>query len=372
MQKNRLIFAGVLFVLLLGIATMLKTNRTSTDDGAEAAMPTLPKIDKAKIDSLEIHRSGESITLTKVSDTEWKVTAPLEARADMTNVNAALERLTDLTVEGIAATNVENYAKLEIDDAKGVHVIAKSGATKLADLWIGAYRGGHTMMREEGKAPVLSVKGSARYAFDRAVKDWRHRMVVDTSPDSIGEVHFKSKNGDFHFKKDGTEWKPVAGQAAIERFGSAKVAALVSSVSHIRATDFGVGELTEEVTGLGADASTVEFSIASDGGAENVIVHIGKVKTDGNGEMWFKRDGDPVTYVITSFLAGKLEPSASDFQNPVDGGAPPPEAAEPPGGGMPMGMGGPGGGGQIPPELMRQIQEQMRQRQAGGGGMPPH
>jgi hypothetical protein len=95
------------------------------------------------------------------------------------------------------------------------------------------------------------------------------------------------------------------------------------------------------------DGSTIEVSIG---------------KQQAKSEEYFtKLAGSDVIYRLAKFSAERLMPDAKFFEKSDKPKTPPPSAD--PHGGMPMGMGGPGGGS-LPPEVMKQLQQQM---QAQGG-----
>src|SRR5690606_3011192 len=132
-----------------------------------------------------------------------------------------------------------------VDEAHGVRVIAKAGETTLGDLWLGSFGGGSTMVRPEGQDEVLAVSGSIKFAFNKPVKDWRNRRVVDVRPTDVTRVSFENADGTWRFERNAEdEWTLSEGQAEIERFGPAKVQSAVASLARMRAVDFAAPDVT--------------------------------------------------------------------------------------------------------------------------------
>ena len=88
-------------------------------------------------------------------------TVAVYSEADKDAVDTAVSKLAELEAVSVAATKVENHERLEVTDAKGVHVVAKQGDKVLADVLIGAYLSGNTMVREAGGDPPSSLPFSS-------------------------------------------------------------------------------------------------------------------------------------------------------------------------------------------------------------------
>lgn len=371
LKKHRLVIGAVVFVALL-VVTFVVVRRTSEhryDDPAVGERARLPELKRDRIDEIEIRRPNEAAIRLVKHGTSWRLAAPVDADASQSAVSTALDKLVELEVTGIAATRRENHARLEVDDAHAVRVIVRHGTETLVDLLIGAYKGGNTMVRVHGQDRVLAVEGSIKFAFNKEPKDWRDRTITSLAADDVREISFASTKGRFHFIKTGSDWGQAPGEAPLARFAPSKVQSLVASLMRVSAVDFGEPSVTREAAGIRDDGATVSMQLSSDGGPSQVLLHIGNARGEGDREYYMTREGSDVLFVISKYLADRMQPDGDQFQNPLDAGVPPPPAANPPSIGMPPGAGG--GGQQIPPEVMEQLRRQLQQ-QGGGGGGPPH
>ncbi|MFT5354507.1 MAG: hypothetical protein ACI9KE_001712 [Polyangiales bacterium] len=398
MNKKLAIAAGAFAVTLIGAFVALNGRDTETADASDEA-PEFPTIERDSITQIDITRPANgdepatTVTLTKSGD-EWRVSAPVDAETDPSAISTALDKLGEMEITGIAASREENYELLEVDDA-GILVTVHQG-DETVELIVGAYRGLNTMVRVVGEAPVFQVAGSIKYAFNKELKDWRNRRVLGVQADRVRRVHFQSANGDYTFVRNVSgEWEQMEGQEPIERFGSSKVQSIAASVAGMRAVNFADVGVDEAAAGFGTPTGTVTLTVVpeEEEGAEgtpedpstfeDIVLHVG-AESGSNNEWYVRHVGNPVIYVISTYLADRMRPGTEQFQNPEPGSEP---AAAPPGGmpggmpGMPGGMPGmpggmPGGAGgmpsgpggqQIPPELMQQIQQQLQQQQAAGG-----
>ena len=332
-KRHRLPIAGVVFAGLLALAVwkLGERNEESAAIDPEAAA-LLPDLKGDEIDRLEIRRPDDKpIVLEKKGD-KWVLTAPVKADADPTAVSTAIDKLDELEVLDVAATKAAHHDKLEVTDEKAVHVIVgRDGGKEWVHLLIGAYRGGNTMVRKEGDERVAAVKGSIKYAFNKPVRDWRDRRIVDVDAKRIVGLRFENDHGRFAFeRKPGGTWKLAEG-TTLDRFDPDKVASVVNSLERMRASDFAPADATAETTGLGEGAATVVLRIAperkdgpdggpADGGTaapagpvEQVVLKLGK-QLEGKEQFYLQRQGRDTVYVISKYLADRLRPEASRFQ----------------------------------------------------------
>lgn len=368
----------------LAVAAYFATRTPQPEPESRPDLTVIRSVAKDRVDELEIRRPDEPAIKLAKRDGRWRVIAPVEADADQSAIDTALDRLAELEVRGIAATRRETHDDLEITEAKGLRVIARGRGTILTELIIGAYRNGKTLTRRPQDATVFMIEGAIRYAFNKALKDWRDRGIVDVPVGDIVEVRFQNRHGVFSFVKRDDEWAVADGATRVERFQPSKLTSLVGSLARLRASDFADADVSADAAGVGASVApsqtdgglpdvslvTLRTRAGDAGAAQDISIRIGNARGDGDREFYALRQGTDTIFVISKYLADRLRPAMDAFQSPPDagprpdGGAPPPPPEEGdegegggPGGGMPQG---------IPPELMRQLQKQL-----GARGAPP-
>lgn len=366
-KRYRLVIGAIAVLAMAGLAIWAIRGESGDTEVAEAETPELPEIERDAITEVEIRRPEEEpIRLVKSGET-WRLAAPIEAPAAQTSVDTLLDKLADLEVAGIASAHARFHERFEVDEAHGVHVIARAGSEEVIDFWIGGARGGNSMVRLDGEEQTLLVEGQIKFAFNKPAQDFRDRAIVELEADDLQEATFTNTNGTFHFRKSGEAWEQVLDPAAegaappapIERFAPTKVGTTVAGLARLRASSFGAADVTAESAGLGEAAPRVVLVSGEGESAQTITLRVGN-EVDA-GSRYVMREGNDTIFVVSSFMATRLLPNAEAFQEAEPGAEPEEPAAPPPG--MP-----PGGGGQIPPELMQQIQRQLQQQQAGGGG----
>lgn len=372
MNTKILIALGAL-VLIAGFA-IFQVNKRSDDSGAldarKSAGDKLGELDKDKVDELEVRAPEQEPIIIRKQKGTWRITAPYDAETDSSTVENAIEKLSEMTVRRVAANNPDNHAALEVDDAKGIRVVARGGGEVLRDIVIGSFGGGEQMVRIQGQDPVLAVDQSLRWVFNKPLKDWRNKTISDETAANAVKIDFEQPDARWTFLKEGETWKQVEPKKPIEKFDSTTVASMVTTLSRLSAVDFAEPSMTPEQAGLvdGASKVTITYSVpagtdagsqAADAGAaasndigKELVLFAGNEK-DGN--LYVRRQDGKLIYLVSSFTAEKLKPNAEAFaksEEPEDG---PGMAGSP--GGIQM---APGQQGNIPPDVMAKIQAQLQ------------
>ncbi|MGB0678032.1 MAG: DUF4340 domain-containing protein [Polyangiales bacterium] len=379
-KKQRVLFVGALFAVLLGVTLWLQ-RRGDEDTAApqDDKATALPEIERDDITALVIQRPGEAPIELKKSGKAWRVVAPVQAATDADNVNAALDKLAELEVSGVVARNTKNFAKLELSEDKAVRVVVRKGNKDLITLRLGAYRGGNTMARIGDAELAVGLSGSLKWIFDKALSEWRDRKILELEAGQVASVRITSDKGEFTFEKKDDSW--VKTGPVLKDFEPSKVDDWLASIVTLQASDFGGPSLTAEDTAFDKPRATLELSYhdksfeaagkskgagtdaaaqgqhQADAASKTVRLRLGQT-VSGRTDSYVQREGRDIVYIIGSFLADKLMPEASAFQKDEekdDSGAPAAPAAA---------LGAPGAAGgtpQLPPELMQQLRQQAGQ-----------
>ena len=440
-QKNRLVIALGVLVATGALAFWAMRSNTGDSTAATEAVAELPELEEEDVTSLVITRhtdDGDETVRLERRDDVWWVTEPVEARADAGAVSTVLDKLTDLDVVQIAARRAQHHEVLEVDEAQGVHVVVGGADGELANLWIGAFRSGNTMVRQDGHDEVVAVQGSIKFAFNKPLRDWRDRGMLALDAGDVREVSFVNSHGTFSFRRplsaapapsedDDAEGEDAEGEdddaegddedegpslgdweiaevsyfppppaegeevdagrprpaaapvepvalATIDDFGASKVRTLVSTFARMRASDFAAADVTAETAGIGAESPRVTLVTVEGSTRTEHVIRLGREFNEESHEFYAMREGDETIYVVSRYLAEKLDPDHTAFQASTVSAPPPPGETGEPGGGlvMPEGLPGMPGGGSLPPEVMEQIRRQLEASGAGGGGGGGH
>lgn len=368
MNNNRLLIAiAVLAVLTAAVVSTLRSRAPEATLAKPAA--SLPELEEDEITKIELDNPEKKLKLTLVKqeapksaapaeagdagaeakkpEANWRVSQPLDAQADNAAVESLVEKLAGLEVASIAATKKESHEKVGVDPAHGIRVKAYHGDKLLLDAYVGASKSSGTMLRKEGEDTVFAVKNSIRYAFDKELKGFRNRAITDLNPDDVKAMVLTSPKGTFKFEKPDATWQQAKGEKPIKDFSANKVQSMASSFARLRASDFAEPGATPASTGLDAPAAKLVLT-PKDG--EPITFELGK-QAEGGADSFLRVSGNDVIYRVSKFTSDKLVADATAFSEPPKkpGEEPPPSPH-----GMPV-----AGGGNLPPEILKQLQQQM-------------
>jgi hypothetical protein len=308
MSQNRLGIATVILLVLSGLTVWRMNARNAEVQGPAKVETKLPKVDREKLDELELAAPDKPKVRLVKKGSEWRLAEPLDAKADQDAVKSALDKLSELEVTGVAASKPENHEKLEVDEKKGTHVIARAEGKVVLDGWVGTYQSGNSMFRQQGQNTVATVKGSIRYAFSKNVREWRDRAIDKLESKDVREITFDNKNGLFAFVRAGEDWNQVVDKRdkrskRVEPLDQGKVKSLLGSATTLQASDFAEASVTPEQAGVGPGSATVTLKLANDAGAQQVVYHVGNEKDQ---NYYILRDGNPTLFLISKWMGDRL------------------------------------------------------------------
>lgn len=305
--------------------------------GSKDSVPQV-KVVPEEIDKVTLKAKDKPEIVLEKKDGNWTMLAPTAgAKVQKSAVDDMLNGLKGLTFKEKIATGANNNAAYDLDEGKGIHVIAAKAGAPVVDLWLGAAKSRGQMARlgTDTTNQIWAVSGVSAWTYDKAPKDVRDKKVWDLSRDNVTGVELKDAKGTFTFSKNeataatgdagasdatagdagskaawtGTfDGKPIAGLDA------AKVDDLVSAYSLggvLNADDFGDGKSDAE-TGLASNDVTSIVFRTKDGQAHRIVLG----KTEGT-KRFARKDGDTTTYLLAESPSSWAEAGVDKFAPPA-------------------------------------------------------
>jgi hypothetical protein len=240
------------------------------------ALETKEKVFTVEADALEelsVTSQGETTTLRKEGGT-WKITAPITADADATEVSNLTSALTSLEVNRVIDENASNLAEYGLAEprvrlaykAKGgsgeVHIGEKT-ATQ-SDLYA----------MKAGEKRVFLLSAYQETSLAKKTFDLRDKRVLHFERDKVDTIELAQPGSPtVQLVRSGSEWvleQPIAArgdysgiEGLLTRLSTASMTTLVDPNSP---EDFGLEKPTAAVTlGAGSSRATLEFGTEKDG-----------------------------------------------------------------------------------------------------------
>lgn len=303
------------------------TNKAFTQGSKEGAAPQI-KVVPEEIDKVTLKAKDKPEIVLEKKDGNWTMVAPTPgARVQKSAVDDILNGLKGLTFKDRIAVGPQNFAGYDLDEGKGIHVVAAKAGAPVVDLWLGSTKSRGQMARlgTDAAGTVWTVSGISSWTYDKAPKDVRDKKVWDLARENVTSIELKSPKGNFTFAKneaagdagadDGGDagttpaWTGTADGKPLAGLDAAKVDDLLSAFTLggvLNADDFGDGKSDTE-TGLGADATVVTFK-AKDGSVQKITLG----KSEGT-KRYARKEGDPTIYLLAESPSAWAEAGTDKF-----------------------------------------------------------
>jgi hypothetical protein len=312
-MKRSVMLLAVLIVLL-GIYWLVQTKKPVV----EANRPFV-EVDSAKVATLAIRASGESIELTKNGDL-WTMTKPVSFPAASKTIQSAVGRLKDMKRLVLITEQTNRFREYQVDDSAGVR-IAVSDGKKSTVFYLGkASSTGNSYARLDGSNQVWEVSGNPTGSFKRRAKDWRDKTINELNQSDFRKLNFRypgTSEGMIATLVD-TVWKIDNGK---QQFTAAKgqVERVTGLLAHMSAMDF-----ADSLAPSAFDRPEFEM-IADLNNGTSFDLKLMPRDEDAN-QYNLRKAGAPTDFVIYKSTANVLMKKPDDFKEKPEGEVAAPKA----------------------------------------------
>lgn len=270
---------------------------------------TVLEFDQTKVDSIELNPSGApALSLAKKSSDEWRLSRPLDAKADFSVVDGLLGRLSQAQMKAIAESDGSgNLKKYGLDKPQAVATVG-AGSTR-ATLALGAKSPDGTLYARDMSRPLIfTVEASLLDDLKTKADDARQKMLFEFR--SYSAVGLDAAHGAEAFSFVKQAGQPQANQGTgADAWKQTKPAA--RDLDQTKMTDFLV-----DLANLKADTFTDGPSTSGD---EYVFtVRFGDEKAPNEERVTFRKSG-AIVHGLRQGEPGAAVISTADFDKAIAG-----------------------------------------------------
>jgi hypothetical protein len=271
----------------------------SRGNGSEPAEITGPiatffeGADSASLSAVRFLRSFDTLELRKVGET-WEAGG---FKSDSGAVSRFFQTLGDTEIEGIAATNPANHARMGLDaDTAAAMELEQAGATRRILIGLDGPRAGTLYARLPDEDVVYLLDSGIRSYVFRQLDDWRNRRMLAIDTARVRRLTVERDGQSATLVRADSVWTFADGSPAnarpIQNILGELAGGLVAS-RFVAATD--------SIGMLPPGGSTVAYS---ESGEQLAAVTVGS----GTGDRWGMAAGDSVRYRLPPFRVDLIVP----------------------------------------------------------------
>ena len=289
-------------------------NRTTFDLRNKAVL----KVDRSAVDTLTVTTPERTLRFAKAG-TDWRLTSPVDARANFSAVDGLVSRVNTLQMKSIAAPEAASLAEYGLD--KPAATVQLGSGSSQATLLVGKSAGeGVVYAKDQSKSMVVTVDATLLDELKKEPGSFRQNDLFDARAFNSAQFEFTRDGRTFRFEKttvknkegqDEERWRQVAPET--KDVDQTKLEDVISAVTQLSASGF-----VDSTEKTGVDAPAFTFTIKSDGGKREETVRIARRGED----VYAARAGEGG--------AAKLAPADLDrVVKAIDALLQPPAPAEP-------------------------------------------
>lgn len=247
---------------------------------------TILSFDRSTVDSLEVVSKEQRLAFSKAGD-GWRMTSPVDARADSGQVEGAIGSLQTLAMKSVAEPQAseKDYAKYGLDRPDLTATVG-AGSTR-ATIVIGkADQSGFQYARDVSKPTIVTIDPALVNALRNNADSFRPKDVFEFRSFTATRLEITRGATTVAFEKatdkDGlSTWKRIDPAKDVE---STAMDSLLGALSGLSVSGY-----VDAKTKTGAESPVAIVTAKFDDGKKEERVVFGKVGT----EMFAVREGDP-------------------------------------------------------------------------------
>jgi hypothetical protein len=265
----------------------------------------LPACPEESIDRIGVTTKEGTITAEKRGG-RWWIIEPRELPADEGPLKAAAASLEKLALVDIASKKQERQGEygLAKESADRIEVKASSTGTEVLNFAAGKRTpdgGGAFIVLAKDPNTVYVTSAALSSLFGAGVKEWRSKMVLDLSRETVDRIQIVNSMGTFDLEKEsGDNWRKTDDSNwSVDSVRVGQALGALSRLSWVEIVD-------EPQLVVDYGFSTPQARVAVTAGGKDYAVVFGKDVEGSTGNCWLRMEGDPKIYQVRKAILDRF------------------------------------------------------------------
>jgi hypothetical protein len=269
---------------------------------------------KDDVKKIAVTAKGDTTVIVR-DGADWKITAPIQTRADKMPVDAIVDKLTGLKRKrGIdSPSDLKEYGLT----APRIKVAVTLADGKTAELDVGDDNGyDGTLFTKTGEGNDVDVcEGALKYPLDKSLFDLREKRVFEFDDNVLSNLDVVGPKLTYSLvRSSASDWKISA--PVQERADSAKAQQLAASLKNLKATRFATEVASADDLkryGLDHAAFTVNVTLGKQETQKTLV--LASVKEGAADKVYVKRAADAWIAEVPNSIVKDLDLSIMDLRD---------------------------------------------------------
>ena len=278
---------------------------------------TVLQLERDQIETLAIATPQRMVRFAKAG-TDWRMTAPVDARADFTGVDGLVSRLNTLQMKSIAASGASSLSEYGLD--KPAATVQIGSGSSQATLLVGKSAGeAEIYAKDQSRDLVVTIDATLLDELTKEPGEFRQKDLFDARAFNATHLEIARAGGKLSFEKttaknaegqDEEKWRQTAPGAG--EVDQTKLDNLLSAITQTRASSF-----VDSTAGTGLDSPGLTATVKSNEGQRSETV---KFARSGD-EAWAAREGEAGAAKIDASTLDNIIKAIEELQKPATEGA---------------------------------------------------
>ena len=232
--KTTLVLTAVFAVLLAVV--LLFESKGRKDTAAKEKAENLVDLAAADVQKMDLKKEDGTISFARDDKGAWRITAPLEARADASEVEGLLASFSSLRFERIVENTPADLKTYEIPREEVALWVKGKDAPVRVLIGMENPLDKSLFAKRADDPRVVLLSSSLKSTLDKKLFDFREKNIFKFEPSDVKSVRVKAKDVSWEAVREGDGWllkSPVRALAA-----KSQVEALLDALSALKATEF--------------------------------------------------------------------------------------------------------------------------------------